>query len=351
MSARGSFVAGLLLLLIAPAAAVSQGPPVLTVPKESPRAGVSQTVGLTEISLTYDRPAVKGRKVWGGLVPYDSVWRAGANQNTVLASNTAFTIGGTRLAAGRYGLHTIPNPTSWTIIVSRQADAWGSFSYDPREDVVRFAATPRPAAALERLQYTFDEPTDSAVNLTLHWEKLAVSFPITVATKEVVIDSLRQQLRGLPRFWGVGWGEAARWAIIHNTALDQAEIWADTAVQLAPTFGHMQLKAQLMERRGDVAGATALREKALTVANELEVNAFGYQLLNQGKTDQAIVIFRKNVKDYPRSWNTYDSLGEALGKKGDRKQALVYYQKALDMVTDEQQKTRIRGAMAVLRGA
>jgi tetratricopeptide (TPR) repeat protein len=349
MSPRNSSVAGLLLLLIAPAAAVSQGPPILTVPKESPRATASQTVGLTEISLTYDRPAVKGRKIWGGLVPYDSVWRAGANQNTVLASNSAFTIGGTRLPAGRYGLHVIPNPTAWTIIVSRQADAWGSFSYDAKEDVARFSATPRTADFIERLQYTFEDPTDSSVNLTLHWEKLAVQYPIIVATRQVVLDSLRQQLRGLPRFFGASWGEAARWALTHNTGLDLAEAWADTAVRLAPTFGHMQLKAALMERRGDAAGADALRQKALAVANEAEVNIYGYQLLGQGKTDQAIEIFRKNVRDYPRSWNTYDSLGEALGKKGDKKQALANYQKALDMVTDEQQKTRIRGAMAALK--
>ena len=111
----------------------------------------------------------------------------------------------------------------------------------------------------------------------------------------------------------------------------------------------MQIKAALMERRGDAAGADALRQKALAVANEAEVNIYGYQLLGQGKTDQAIEIFRKNVRDYPRSWNTYDSLGEALGKKGDKKQALANYQKALDMVTDEQQKTRIRGAMAAFK--
>lgn len=348
MSIRSS-AASLLLLALATAPAVAQNPPVMTVPKESPRASVSQTVGLTEITITYDRPAVKGRKIWGGLVPFDTVWRAGANENTVLAVTSPFTVGGTRLPAGRYGVHTIPTASTWTIILSHQAGAWGSFSYDPREDALRFTVMPRTADPMERLQYSLDEPSDSSVTVTLRWENLAVSFPLAVSTRQVVLDSLRQQLRGLPRFFAVSWAESARWALAHNTGTDLAAAWADTAAQIAPTFANLRLKAATLDRLGDSAGAEALRQRAMGVATEVDINLLGYQLLNQGKVDEAIAIFRKNVKDYPRSWNVYDSLGEALAKKGLRKEAVADYQKALSMVDDERQKQRIRTVLSGLQ--
>lgn len=338
----------LALLLGAGSLAAQAGPPQMAVPLESPAASVSQTVGLTEIAVTYHRPAVKGRKIWGELVPLDTVWRAGANQNTVLEVSTAFTVGGTRLPAGRYGLHLLPGASRWTFIISKQANAWGAFSYAQSEDAARVTVTPRAADFLERLAYTMDEPTDSTVQLTLHWEKLAASLPITVATTQVVMDSLRQQLRGLVRFWPTGWAESARWALAHNGDLALAYAWADSASQIAPTFANLRLKATAMERRGDRAGAEALRQQSMATATEADINALAYQLLAQGKRDEAIAMFRQNVKDYPRSWNVYDSLGEALAQAGNKKEALANYQKALDLAP-EGQKARIRTAMVPLR--
>ncbi len=99
----------------------------------------------------------------------------------------------------------------------------------------------------------------------------------------MVLDSLRQQLRGLQRFWPTGWAESARWALAHNTGLDLAAAWADSAVQINPTFANLRLKAALMERRGDKAGADALRQQSMAVATEVDVNAVGYQLLGEGR--------------------------------------------------------------------
>ncbi len=322
--------------------------PALHTPRESPSASVSQVIGMTTVSVHYARPAVNGRKVWDALVPFDAVWRAGANENTVLAVSSSFTVGGVRLPAGRYGLHTIPAASNWTVILSRQANAWGSFSYDPKEDAVRLTVTPQPAGHIERLQYTLDEPTDSSLALTLRWEKLAVSVLLTVPTTQVLIDSVRQQLRDLPYFFAQSWNEAAQVAMQRRQWAQAAE-WADSAINRNGGFRSMQLKAGAIERMGDSAGARTLRARALTIANEADVNAVGYQLLGQGKTDEAIAMFRRNVTDYPKSWNVYDSLAEALAKKGDKQGALTNYQKALEMVPDEVQKTRIRAAMAVLR--
>ncbi len=329
-------------------ALLAQAPP-LVLPKQSPRASVSQTVGLTTIGLTYDRPAVTGRQVWGALVPFDSVWRAGANENTVLELSSPARIGGQALGAGRYGLHMIPTKGDWTIILSRQANAWGSFSYDPKEDALRFTATPAPGEMHERLTYTFDDPTDSAVVLTLRWEKLAVPFTIGVDTKTVVTDSLREQLRGLGRFFWQPWSQAAAWCAANGVNLEEATAWADKSIAMNENFTNQRVKAALLVQRGDETGAKAAAQRSLAIATEAEVNTYGYLLMGQGKVDSALVIFRKNTKDYPKSWNTYDSLAEAYAKKGDKKLAIQNYSKALAMTQDPAQKQRIQGALAALR--
>jgi tetratricopeptide (TPR) repeat protein len=326
----------------------AQGPQIVKLPWESQAASASQTIGMTDLTITYHRPAVKGRKVWGTLVPFDSVWRAGANQNTVFAATSAFSAGGTRLAAGRYGIHMIPTASTWTVIFSREANAWGAFSYRQSEDALRLTVTPSPDDFTEHLQYTFDEPTDTGVTLTLHWEKLAVSVPITVPVNQVVMDTLRQQYRDLPRFFPQAWIEGARWAFQHNTELEVAEAWADSAIQLQPTFAALRLKAAIEEKRGNMAGATELRARSMGLATEADINLLGYQLMGQGRMDEAIAMFRKNVKDYPSSWNVYDSLGEALAKQGNRKEALSNYQKALSLAP-EGQKTRINGIITGLK--
>lgn len=347
-SRRARLFAGALLCLLVLPPLVQAQLPALHTPRESPSASVSQVVGMTTVTIHYARPAVNGRKVWGVLVPFEQVWRAGANENTVLAVSSPFTVGGVRLPAGRYGLHTIPTSSTWTVVLSRQANAWGSFSYDPKEDAVRLTVTPQPAGHTERLQYTLDEPTDSSLVVTLRWEKVAVSVPLTVPTTQVVLDSVRQQLRDLPYFFAQSWNEAAQVAMQRRQWALAAE-WADSAIIRNGGFRSMQLKAGAIERMGDSAGARTLRARAMSIANEADVNAVGYQLLGQDKVDEAIAMFRRNVADYPKSWNVYDSLAEALARKGDKRAALVNYQKALDMVADETQKARIRTAMAALR--
>ena len=333
-------------LLAAPA--IEAQIPILNLPRESQGASVSQTVGLTRISVAYHRPAVKGRKIWGELVPFDAVWRAGANENTILTVTSPFQIGGTRLPAGSYGMHLIPSATTWTMILSREANAWGSFSYSAKEDALRFQLTPKPADFQEYLQYTFEDPTDSSVRLTLHWEKLAGALSLAIPTNQVVLDSITHQLRDLPYFFGESWAEGARWALQHNN-LAAAAPWADSALKRQVSFRNQRLKAMVLERQGDAAGAESLRQESMALAAEPDINALGYEALTAGKTEEAIKLFQRNVRDYPKSWNVWDSLAEAYAKKGDKRQALVNYQKALDMVADETHKTRIRGAIAGLR--
>jgi tetratricopeptide (TPR) repeat protein len=322
--------------------------PALVLPRASQRATVSQTVGLTTIGVTYDRPAVKGREIWGKLVPYDSVWRAGANENTVLEFSSAVRVGGKELPAGRYGLHMIPTAKDWTIILSRQADAWGSFSYDPKEDAVRLTAVPVEAPFEENLAYTLDDPGTGSATVTLRWEKLAVPFPVEVDYKQVVVDSLRQQLRGLGRFFWQPWMQAAAWCAGNDVNLAEASEWAQSSIAINENFGNLRLKATLLEKLGDAANAGSLRRRAFEIATEPDMNNYGYELLGAGKVDSAIVVFRKNVKDYPESWNVYDSLGEAYAVKGDKKKARDNYNKALAMTKNPVQQQRISGILAGL---
>jgi tetratricopeptide (TPR) repeat protein len=333
---------------LAPTSSTAQAPP-LVFPKQSPRASLGQTIGLTSVAITYDRPAVNGREIWGGLVPFDTVWRAGANENTVISFTSPVTIGGKTLAAGRYGVHMIPTKGEWTVIFSREANAWGSFSYDQAEDALRITTTPVADEMHERLEYTFDDPTDSTVVTTLRWEKLAVPFTIAVDSRAVVVDSLRQQLRGLARFSWQPWSQAAAWCAANHVNLEEATAWADQSIGLNENFTNLRVKAALLDQRGDKAGAAAAAQRSLAVANEADMNTYGYLLMGQGKVDSAIAIFRKNIRDYPKSWNTYDSLGEAYGKKGDKKQASASYAKALALVENDAQKKRIEGVLVGLR--
>jgi tetratricopeptide (TPR) repeat protein len=332
------------LAFLAAGSAVGQVP--LTLPQPSPKATVSQTVGLTDIAITYHRPAVNKRTVWGDLVPWDQVWRAGANENTTIAFSSPVTVNGKPLAAGTYGLHMIPKKDGdWTIAFSNVNWAWGSFTYDEKEDALRVTAKPQPADFQERLSYTFDEPTDGSVDVSLRWEEVRVPFRVEVDTPSVVMASIRRELRDLPRFSWQGWNQAAAYALRSKTNVDQAITWADRSIGMQANFNNLRTKAGLLELKGDPKAASALRDRAMQMATEADINNYGYQLLAAGKTDEAIEMFRKNVKDHPQSWNVYDSLGEGYDRKGDRKLAIENYRRALNMTQDPDQKKRIDGIL------
>ena len=335
-------------LLFAASAAAQPAP--LTLPQASPKASLTQTVGLTDVSITYHRPAVNKRTVWGDLVPYDEVWRAGANQNTTISFSSPVTVNGKPLAAGTYGLHMIPTSGDWTIAFSNVSWAWGSFSYDEKEDALRVSAKPQPAEFQERLSYSFDDPTEKSVEVALRWEKVRVPFTVEVDTPAVVVASLRKELRDLPRFGWQGWNGAAAYAMRNKVNLDEALAWVDRSIAMQENFNNLRTKAGILEAKGDAAAAGALRDKAMKIATEADINANGYQLMGAGKTDEAIEMFRKNVKDHPASWNVYDSLAEAYSKKGDKKLAAENYRKAGAMTKDPEQKKRIDGTLKKLAG-
>jgi len=319
--------------------------PALTLPQPSPKASVSQTVGLTDITINYHRPAVNKRTIWGDLVPYDQVWRAGANENTTISFSSPVVVNGRPLPAGTYGLHMIPTRGDWTVAFSNVSWAWGSFTYDQKEDALRVTAKPQPAEFRERLSYEFEEPTEKSVGIALRWEKLKVPITVDIDTPAVVVASVRKELRDLPRFSWQGWNQAAAYCMRNKVNLDEALTWADRSISMQENFNNLRTKAGILEAKGDAGSAAGLREKSMKMATEVDINAYGYQLLGAGKTDEAIEMFRKNVKDHPESWNVYDSLGEAYDRKGEKKLAAENYRKAESMAKDPDQKKRIAGIL------
>ncbi|MGZ8867691.1 MAG: DUF2911 domain-containing protein [Thermoanaerobaculia bacterium] len=338
----------LFVSLLMPALSSAQVPG-LTTPDASPAASASQVIGLTEMTVSYHRPATNGRKVWGALVPWDQVWRAGANQNTTVSFSTPVTVNGTKLDAGTYGLHMIPTTGTWTVIFSREAGAWGSFSYDPKEDAARVTAKAESAEFQERLGYSFDDPGRDSVILAMRWEKVRVPVEVKIDVARTVLDNYIAQLRGLPRFGWQGWNQAANWAAQNDIELDAAMGWVDRSIGMNRNFNNVRTKALILSKKGNEAEAAKLRDEAFGIATEVELNAYGYQLIGQQKIDEAIGIFERNVKAHPQSWNVYDSLAEAYGVKGDRKKAIELYNKASSLTTDATQKTRISGAIEQLK--
>jgi tetratricopeptide (TPR) repeat protein len=252
---------------------------------------------------------------------------------------------GKPLEAGTYGLHMIPTRGQWTVIFSSVSSAWGSFSYDETEDALRVSVTPVESPFQERLGYTLEEPSNRGASIVMRWEKLAVPIKVEVDTPTIVAESLRKQLRGIQRFGWQGWNQAANYCLQNGVNLEEAVAWADRSIQMNENFTNLRTKAGLVEKSGDTKTAEALRTKAMTIATEADINAYGYELLGQGKTDEAIAMFQKNVRDYPKSWNTYDSLGEAYDIKGDKKLAAENYRKARAMVQDADNKKRIDGIL------
>ncbi len=341
---RIPFAAGLALVALPAFAQI----PVIP-PGPSPHASVTETIAVTDVAVSYSRPAVKGRKIWGGLVPYGEVWRAGANDNTVVSFSTPVKVEGQPLPAGKYGLHAIPTESTWTVIFSKESRAWGSFSYDQKEDALRVTVTPQAGENVERLLFTFDDLADASATLSLRWEKLRVPVKIEVDRVATVTADLSEQLRGLPRFGWTGWNGAAQWLVANGGDLDLAMTWVDKSIALQENGANLMTKAAILEKKGDTKQAADLRKKADEVATEGQRNQLGYQYLGAGQVDLAIATFLKNTKAFPNSWNVWDSLAEGYATKGDKKLAIEYYTKALSMTKDEVQKKRIEGELAKLR--
>ena len=319
----------------------------LTLPDASQHASVMQQVGLTDIKIDYHRPGVKGRKIWGALVPYNQVWRAGANQNTTISVSNDVIIAGKNVPAGVYGLHMVPTEDDWTIILSRDYRAWGSFFYNEINDLMRFTAKPQSTEFQEWLMYSFDEVTPNSTTASLKWDKLKIPFKIEIDLHKQILNDMAIQLTGLPGFFWQGWNQAAMYCYANTIDLEQGLKWVDRSISINKIIANTYTKALILADLNQADESADLKKEAFTNASEADINNLGYQLMNGGKIDDAIEIFQKNTELNPDSWNVWDSLAEAYLNKGDKKLAIQNYTKALDMAPESQQ-ARIKGALEQL---
>lgn len=297
---------------------------LLNLPRDSQRASVSQRLGITDITINYHRPMVKGRKVFGPGSPqaYGQVWRAGANENTTVNFSTDVMVEGKPLAKGVYGLHMIPSESDWTIIFSKNSTSWGSFSYDQAEDALRVTVKPHPAELEEALLYDFDDVKADAATITMRWEKIAVPVHVQVDTNATVLASLHNQLRGRPKFEWAGWSEASEFLLANKLSADEALADANQSIAVEDRFENEMDKARSLEALNRADDAKTARAKAMSLGTQQQVHAYGRQLQTQKKYDEALEIFRTNIKKDPNSWIGHNETARLAVAKGDYDTAL-----------------------------
>lgn len=218
----------------------------IDLPRLSPKAAVSQTIGYTEISVEYSRPSVHGRKIWGDLVPYNKVWRTGANEATVIQFTTDVSINGNKIPAGRYSLFTIPNEKEWIIIFNKVDKQWGAFNYKEDQDLIRFNVTPTENEFVESLIYYFSDITSNSVLLNIAWEKIKVSFKIEVDVLSQAYQKIKEGLANAKADDWQSFSAAANFAADNNVYLDEALTWIDKAISMGDNYYPYFVKAKIL---------------------------------------------------------------------------------------------------------
>ena len=325
------------------------------------KSSVSQWIGLVEVNITYSSPDVtapdgttdRRGKIWGQLVPWGwgtesfgtcgqrCPWRAGANENTVFRVSHDVQVEGQALPAGAYGLHMLPGESEWTVIFSRNSTSWGSFFYDEKEDALRVTVKPAKSDYHHWLTYEFTDRKPDQATVALKWEDLQV--PITVAVpnlEQLYVENLRRELRTSPGFDWQSWAAAAEYALNAETALPEAEAWAQNAVSLPfigrENFRTLTVLSRAQAANGKAAEAKATMDKALShpTAGPIDLHMAARQLQNQGKQDEAVRIYLLNAKRHPGAWPVDVGLARAYSAQGKTKEALKHARMALAKAPD-----------------
>ena len=316
----------------------------VTVPELSPRAAVSQTIGITDVTVAYHRPSVQKREVWGKLVPYGfndlgfgtskaAPWRAGANENTVISFQNDVTVAGSPLKAGSYGLSMAISPDgAVTVIFSHDTGSWGSFFYDPGHDALRVSVKWEDAPFHELLTYDFTDVTNDSAVLALSWEKKRIPIPLKFDTNAIVVAKLKDEMRSSRGFQYQAWVAASNFLLTNNIELPLALEWAEFAVS-GPYIGERNFatlsnKADILDKLGRAAEASAVMDEAMKIGTAADVHQYGRQQLARHNTDRAVAVFKLNAQLHPDVWPVNYGLARAYSATGDYKSALEALLKA-----------------------
>nr|WP_295930327.1 DUF2911 domain-containing protein [uncultured Dyadobacter sp.] len=248
------------------------------VPAPSPAATVMQTVGVSDFTVKYSRPYIKGRKVFAdgsALAPYNQIWRTGANMATVFEASTEFTFGGKKVPAGKYALFSIPNGAAWTVILNKNYEQGGTDNYKESEDVARTMVVPTSSEFNEAFKIEIEPVTDSTAFLNLSWSSVNVPVPIAVSTESLTLTALNKAVAEKPEDVAT-LQSTAGYLLSKGKDLQVALSLADKAIGLKESFGALWTKAQILNKLGKTAEAIPVAQKALTVGAAAPDGAYNF---------------------------------------------------------------------------
>lgn len=323
---------------------------VTELPRGSQKQTIIQRIGITDITVEYHRPAVKDREVWGKMVPYNSgqpiPWRAGANENTIINFTHDVTIEGKELAAGKYGLHMIPSEGEWTIIFSSNYTSWGSFSYNPAEDVLRVKVMPGEIEEFnEFLNYQFYDLTETSATCALNWANKRIGFNIAVDVHGIVVANLTKELRSKPGWTWIGWNEAANYCLANKVNLKQGIQWAGRSVWMNPNFINIQTQANILAELNGSSGnkeQLALKNIESIMKNQnvgwIEWDKAAKFCLANDHLEEGLSWAEQSIELQPNLTNRLTRV-DILLKQNSKKEAIQFRESALASASNAEVNT------------
>ena len=333
----------------------------LTIPPNggNKKASVSERIGITDVMITYDRPAVKGREgqIWNGLVHVGfkdlgfgtsklAPWRAGANENTTFTFSTDVKIEGQPLKAGTYGFFiAIGSNDDATLIFSNNSTSWGSFFYDQSQDALRVnVKTSKLKESVERLKYEFMDQTDNSAVIALLWEKLKIPFKVEVDYVATQMAAFSKELTSSAGFKSESWQQAALFALNNNHSAEAMK-WSDYSLN-GPFVGEKNFKnlstnSLILSKMGKTMEADAMMKQAVSMGSMQELHAYGRQLLADKKPKEALEIFKMNAGKYPNVFTTDMGLARGYSANGDYANALKYAKHAQTVAPNKPNKDMV----------
>lgn len=318
----------------------------LPLPQLSPGASLSQTVGATEISVSYAAPAVRDRVIWGNKVPYDVVWRAGANTNTTVTLEHDVKVEGQALAAGTYGLHMIPGVDSFTIIFSQDSTSWGSYRYVEENDALRVTVTPQSAPKRERMAFLFDDVGDESATLQLHWDEVLVPVRIDVDVPTVVLAPVRENFAANSDKPGWEyWFQAADYGRVHGAPASETLAWVEKSVAIQKSFSNLWCQSELLADLNRLEEAESARTAALERVTADELADLGSRYLQREDPGAAAQVLTMVTEMGGAGWYVWSRLAQAREQMGDLPGAVEALKGALtagpDPVTEGELKANL----------
>ncbi|AWX43510.1 hypothetical protein HME9304_00499 [Flagellimonas maritima] len=302
----------------------------ITLPDKSQESNIAQRIGYTNITIDYHSPGTRGRKVWGNLVPYGKVWRAGANENTVFTITDDVQIEGQSLSAGSYGLHLLPDENQWTFIFSKNHTSWGSYFYEEAEDALRVTVpVQNNLEEREWLSYDFNKRERGMTSIVLSWADKKAEFNISLDIDEIALENIRKQLRSDAYWEWFSWCQAADYCAEYKINTKEALEWIDRSIELQENFSNWDVKAKLLRQSGNQKEAEEAIQRAVEVGSDVYLERYGRRLLKEKDFEQAEYVFKQAIEKNETYWRAHFNRGHALKDLQKRKDAKKSYELAL----------------------